>query len=219
MLRLLFSKTGDAVWISHLDTMRLFQRAFKRAGFHLKHTQGFNPRPSVSIAMPLSVGVESCCELLDFELEDQDVSCQLILERLNASLVSGIRVQQVYENGQKLKYLKYLQCHISMEYDAGVPDCAPEDLEAFFKKSEIVAEKKGKNGITEQNIAPMIRNIAIRKLDDGILGLDAVISCQEPNLNPVQLIAAVTKYLPQYQPDFSKCCRQELFAADGNIFR
>lgn len=219
MLRLLFSKTGNAVWISHLDTMRLFQRAFKRAGFHLKHTQGFNPRPSVSIAMPLSVGVESCCELLDFELEDQDVSCQLILERLNASLVSGIRVKQVYENGQKLKYLKYLQCHISMEYDAGVPDCAPEDLEAFFKETEIVVEKKGKNGITEQNIAPMIRNIAVRKLDDGILGLNAVISCQEPNLNPVQLIAAVTKYLPQYQPDFSKCCRQELFAADGNIFR
>ena len=72
MLRALFVKTGQAIWISHLDLMRLFQRAFKRAGLSLTHTQGFNPRPSVSIALPLSVGVESSCELLDFiaNLED-----------------------------------------------------------------------------------------------------------------------------------------------------
>ena len=57
MPRLLFEKKGSAVWISHLDLMRLFQRAFKRADLALKHTQGFNPRPSVSIALPLSVGV------------------------------------------------------------------------------------------------------------------------------------------------------------------
>ena len=68
MPRLLFEKVGRSVWISHLDLMRLFQRAFKRAGLKLKHTQGFNPRPSVSIALPLSVGVESECELLDFDL-------------------------------------------------------------------------------------------------------------------------------------------------------
>ena len=58
MPRALFEKTGNAVWMSHLDLMRLLQRAFKRAGLHLKHTQGFNPRPSVSIALPMSVGVE-----------------------------------------------------------------------------------------------------------------------------------------------------------------
>ena len=52
MLRALFQKTGNAVYISHLDLMRLFQRSFKRAGLPLTHTQGFNPRPSVSIALP-----------------------------------------------------------------------------------------------------------------------------------------------------------------------
>ena len=61
MPRLLFEKTGTAVWMSHLDLMRVFQRAFKRAGLSLTHTKGFNPRPSVSIALPLSVGVESVC--------------------------------------------------------------------------------------------------------------------------------------------------------------
>ena len=73
MPRLLFEKTGTAIWMSHLDLMRVFQRAFKRAGLPLTHTKGFNPRPSVSIALPLSVGVESVCELLDFDLEGEPI--------------------------------------------------------------------------------------------------------------------------------------------------
>ena len=63
MNRLLFEKTGNGVWISHLDLMRLFQRVFKRAGLPLKHSQGYSPRPYVSVVLPLSVGVESVCEL------------------------------------------------------------------------------------------------------------------------------------------------------------
>ena len=93
MLRALFEKTGNAAYISHLDLMRLFQRAFKRAGLPLTHTQGYNPRPSVSIAMPLSVGVESVCELLDFDLEGESVPHQQIVERLNKVLVKGYTVE------------------------------------------------------------------------------------------------------------------------------
>ena len=89
MLRALFEKKGQAVWISHLDLMRLFQRAFKRAGLALTHTQGYNPRPSVSIALPLSVGVQSHCELLDFELEGEAIPCNEIKERLNSALVGA----------------------------------------------------------------------------------------------------------------------------------
>ena len=82
MLRVLFEKTGNGIWMSHLDLMRVFQRAFKRAGLPLTHTQGFNPRPSVSIALPLSVGVESVCELLDFELDGDPVPCEEICSEL-----------------------------------------------------------------------------------------------------------------------------------------
>ena len=107
MPRLLFEKKGNAVWISHLDLMRLFQRAFKRAGLALTHTHGYNPRPSVSIALPLSVGVESCCELLDFELEGEKVAPDRIRDLLNKALVEGVQVLEVYEEGKKLKHLSY----------------------------------------------------------------------------------------------------------------
>ena len=63
MNRLLFEKAGDAVYLSHLDLMRVFQRAFRRADIMIWHSQGFSPRAYVSIALPLPVGSESCCEI------------------------------------------------------------------------------------------------------------------------------------------------------------
>ena len=117
MPRLLFEKTGNAIWSSHLDLMRIFQRAFKRAGLPLTHTQGFNPRPSVSIAMPLSVGVESVCELLDFDLDGDVVPCDEITERLNKALVSGVRVLETYNTGRKLRDLAFLHAFVTLEYD------------------------------------------------------------------------------------------------------
>ena len=58
MPRMLFEKTGNSVWVSHLDLMRIFQRAFRRAGLLLKHSQGFTPRAIVSIALPRVLAVE-----------------------------------------------------------------------------------------------------------------------------------------------------------------
>ena len=121
MPRILFEKTGNAIYISHLDLMRLFQRAFKRAGLKLTHTQGYNPRPSVSIALPLSLGTASHCELLDFDLEGESPSCEEIMERLNSALLPGIRVLQAYTDGKKIKHLAYLDCTVTLEYDAGIP--------------------------------------------------------------------------------------------------
>ena len=62
-LRLRFEKTGRAVYISHLDLMQTLQRACSRAGYSLKYSEGFNPHPQISVALPLSVGAASRIEL------------------------------------------------------------------------------------------------------------------------------------------------------------
>lgn len=219
MPRLMFTKAGNAVWISHLDTMRLFQRAFKRCGFHLQHTQGFNPRPSVSIALPLSVGVESLCEILDFELEDEGICCQDVMDRLNDNLVDGICVTAVYENGTKIKYLKYLKCEIEMHYDGCISDTTEDRINSLFQQSELWMEKKGKNGLVRQNIIPMIQSLNVTRLDAHALRICAVIYCQEPSLNPSQISSAVAKYLPDCLPDDVRCRRCELYDASGQVFR
>lgn len=219
MLRLLFEKTGNAVWMSHLDLMRVFQRAFKRAGLPLTHTQGFNPRPSVSIALPLSVGVESVCELLDFDLDGATVSCEEICDRLNSTLVSDVRVREVYDTGRKLKELSLLHCTVTLEYDSGIPDSAQIQLRDLFDRDSLVVPKKGKNGIQDQDIIPMIRSLEIGRAGEKELQLESVVCCQNPTLNPMQLAAAIGRYLPELTPDFAKCRRIEIYDADMNVFR
>ena len=219
MLRALFVKTGEAVYISHLDLMRVFQRTFARADLHLTHTQGYNPRPSVSIALPLSVGVESKCELLDFDLDGCSVSCDEIRDKLNHALVDGIRVLSVYENGSKLKNLSLLDCTVTLEYDNGIPENAQQAIESLFAREHLIVEKKGKNGITDQDLIPMIRRISICAADANVLTLQALVCCQNPTLNPMQLIAAIERYLPEDKPDFAKCCRNEIYDTEEKIFR
>lgn len=218
MPRALFEKVGTARFISHLDLMRLFQRAFKRAGLPLTHTQGFNPRPSVSIALPLSLGAESHCELLDFDLESP-VAPEGIRDRLNAALIDGIRVREVYDNGAKIKYLALLQSRLTLEYDGGIPAGAEAAIGQLFAQETLVLEKKNRNGVTQQDIIPMIRNLEISRISEGELRLDVLHCCQNPSLNPMQLGAAIEKYLPELAPDYIRVCREEIYTEDKTVFR
>lgn len=219
MSRLLFEKTGNAIWISHLDLMRLFQRTFRRAGLALTHTQGFNPRPSVSIALPLSVGIESNCELLDFSLDGQEISGEEICKRLNEKLVSGIRVVKVYNNGRKLKELMYLHSIVALEYDNNIPEDAVHKINELFQKPELIVPKKTKSGIQDQDIIPMIKEIHIYPEGEKVLLLDVIGCCQNPTLNPMQLATAVNLHLPDMIPNFAKCRRIEVLDGELDVFR
>lgn len=219
MPRALFQKTGNAVWISHLDLMRVFQRAFKRAGLHLTHTQGFNPRPSVSIALPLSVGIESQCELLDFELEGEKRSNEEILRLLNENLIDGVKILGIWDECRKIGQIAYLDCVVSLEYDAGIPQDAVEQLREFFSREEVMVEKRTKNGPKMENIIPMIQRLEISCLDDQVLELSAQVCCQNPTLNPMQMVAAIEHYLPTVKPDFAKCRRVEIYDTNECVFR
>ena len=98
MSRLRYGRSGSAVWISHLDMMRLFQRAFARAGIRIRHSAGFNPHALISIALPMSVGTASVCELLDFSVESGCDDLGSLPARLNACLPGGVRVFEAYES-------------------------------------------------------------------------------------------------------------------------
>ena len=219
MPRLLFEKKANAVWISHLDLMRVFQRAFKRAGLPLSHTHGFNPRPSVSIALPLSVGVESRCELLDFDLDGCEVSCVEIKERLNNALIAGVKVLDVYNDGRKIRELSLMQCRIIMAYDYKLRKDAADRISALFNQNEVIVPKKTKSGMQDQNIITMIRKMNIQITGECEFVIDALICCQNPTLNPAQIPFAVERYLPELRPDYFTCHRVEVYDLNEKIFR
>ena len=118
--RLLFSKTGRAKYISHLDLMRTFQRAFFRSGIQIRHTEGFNPHPFVSIALPLSVGYSSQCEILEFGLVG-GASYEEVPARLTAAMPEGIVIHSCYPAQRPVKELSRVNYIINMEYEEGRP--------------------------------------------------------------------------------------------------
>ena len=218
--RLLFQKQGVAIYISHLDLMRVFQRAFKRAGLNLKHTQGFSPRAMVSIALPLSLGSGSLCEILDFELVGQEeLSCEQIREKLNRALPDGVRVRECYESDRKIKHLTHLDVAIFLEYDAGIPAGAAEAIETLLNRESLIVTKRGKNGPTEQDIIPMMSGLQMVRDNDWMLRINVRICAQNPSLNPQLIITALENELSEYKPDFSFYHRLETIADDGTIFR
>ena len=178
MPRLLFEKTGDAVWISHLDLMRLFQRAFKRAGLPLTHTQGYNPRPSVSIAMPLSVGVESICELLDFDLEGEKIPNAQIVRRLNEVLVKGIRVLDCLDNGKKLKELAYLDCKLMLRYDNDVTSFYPSTLCYQNEVSRCKYRHQKETGVCSARVEGRLRGVIRKSKKSAVCKLGAYLVCR-----------------------------------------
>ena len=216
-LRLRFEKTGRAVYISHLDLMHTMQRAFSRAGYELKYSEGFNPHPQISIALPLSVGVASRCEIMDFRLVGDAVLSELP-EKLSAVLPEGIRVTDCYEQESKVALLKYLRIEGSFEYDDREDSAMAEALNAFYSAESIVITKKTKRGTGESDIRPAIREIRFAPGGDAV-HLEAVISAQEPTLNPALLADALRQLRPELAPDFAKFTRIENYLADMQIFR
>lgn len=217
--RLLFSKTGRAIYISHLDIMSTFQRAFMRTGASVKHTEGYNPHAFVSIALPLSLGHSSRCEFLDFELLEDKPKLEDLPGIINQYLPEGIVVHEAYENGQKLKELTYIAVRITLTYDNGVGEGHISAISELFNRPELTVTKKSKKGPAETDIAPLIKELNIEQTDSDKIVIDAVITAQNPSLNPTYITAAIAKYLPEFTPDFAEYERIEAYDADMNRFR
>lgn len=216
-LRLRFKKTGRAVYISHLDLMQTMQRAFSRAGYELKYSEGFNPHPQISIALPLSVGTASLCEIMDFKLKEEADKSK-IPARLTAALPEGIEVTDCYEPQRKAAELKYLKVAGIFEYDERDAERMAEALRDFYSAGEIVISKKTKRGIGETDIKPAIREIGFEAKDKAV-ELEAVISAQEPTLNPELLAEALRQLAPDIAPDFAKFTRLESYDKNMEIYR
>lgn len=216
-IRLRFKKTGRAIYISHLDLMHTMQRGFSRAGYELKYSEGFNPHPIISIILPLSVGCSSVCELMDFRLKQECRLDRLPVE-LTAVMPGGIEAIEAYEPLRKAAELKWLAIEGIFEYDnRSAADMAPE-LIKFFAQDEIIVPKKTKRGMGEFDVKSAIKEIAFNA-DGNNVKVNAVISAQEPTLNPELLTEALRLKAEEIAPDFAKYTRTETYDCNMTVYR
>ena len=234
---LIFSKTGNLRFISHLDLMRLFQRAFKRAKYGIKYSAGFNPHPKMCFAQPLSLGYAGLKEYLDFEVDaDRPLDAAAVPAQLNELLPPGVAVSECRElpmgvNGANYRTLAALAetgaYELYLEKPEGWEGDVAALVESFLAKESIVAVKRIKKTkcLGEVEIRPMIQSLEYvgevpagsevcgMSVAAGSLQFNAVVaSGSAANLNPEHLLQAFCAHagLPFDKTCF-KAVRTDLF--------
>ncbi|HAV10462.1 MAG TPA: hypothetical protein DCX22_02465 [Dehalococcoidia bacterium] len=104
-LRLKFSRGDEVKFISHLDIMRLWERAIRRADLPLMYSEGFTPHPRLSLAAPLSLGVTSDAEMMDAYFGRQ-ISSQYMLSQINRQIPAGISIYDIWAVGIEMPSLQ-----------------------------------------------------------------------------------------------------------------
>jgi len=204
-LRLTFERTKEAKYVAHLDMLRMFERSFRRAGINISYSEGFNPRPKMVFAMPMSVGLTSDNEYMDIEMGNmeniQKEALDKISKQLNMALPSGIRIKDIClstarENIMQAVKLATYQIKIEIEDTASLdnPQYAKESILEIINKQEIMVMKKTKKGNKLVNIRPLIRRLDIEHIAEGYYLISAVVSAgAENNLRPDLLVMALTE--------------------------
>ena len=220
-IRVKFRKYGIMKLIGHLDMMRYFQKALKRAGIAVSYTEGFSPHIIMSFASPLGVGLTSDGEYMDIQVEEASSSADCV-RRLNKAMAEGVEIVSFREiSGEKSQNAMSLVAAAdyevrfragkgpeALETEPGRDSCK-EDFAAFLARPEIVILKKSKNSERELDIRPFIYEADIR--DDHIFFKLSAGSVT--NIRPELVMEAFFQYLGQpFDPFALLLHRKELYA-------
>ena len=219
--RILFTKSGTAQYISHLDLMHTMERAFLRAGITIRHTAGFHPHPYVSIPLPLPLGFSSDCEIMEFGLMD-GATMETLPHQMNDALPAGIQVLQCYEGGQAFKKLSYVRYDITLEFDGNLAVKAAEALHELLNRESFVVQKrskKAKSGFTEVDIIPLVEAVEEVRADGSFLYLTILLKAQNPGLNPDVLLQGFKSEHPDLPIVYSHCHRREILDDRKKTYR
>ena len=140
--RAVFSKTGRAKYISHLDLMRAFQRAFKRAHLPIWYTQGFNPHVYIMFPLALPLGTDSKVEIMDFALTEE-LDFEDVLQRLNDLTPEGLEIISVSEPVHKHTDIALAEYVIKLRTNKSAAETY-ECFEQFLSRDKIEIEKRTK---------------------------------------------------------------------------
>ena len=184
-LRVKFYKKGKLQYISHLDLVRTMMKIIVRAKLPLWYTEGFNPKPKIVFAAPLSIGTESECEFMDIRLTER-ISEQEAMQRLNKNMTDEMQITEAYYPEKKLTELKWLGYRINV--------CAPEKegladaVRGALSEHELSVMKKGKSGIREVDIKPLIKSADVAEIPGGAQ-IDCILCADSASfLNPENII-------------------------------
>jgi radical SAM-linked protein len=190
VIRFKFYKRGSLQYISHLDLVRTMNKIIVRAGLPLWYTEGFNPKPKMVFAAPLSIGTESECEFLDIRLNAR-IDPKVAMNLLNRNMTHEMQVTEAYYPDSSFTDLGWMSYSIVIDSPT-VSSALLESINRTLSSDSVTVLKNTKSGEREVDIKPLI-NRAEARIEDGKIMIDAVLSADQSKfLNP-ELIIKVLK--------------------------
>ncbi|MEY8352103.1 TIGR03936 family radical SAM-associated protein [Lachnospiraceae bacterium 54-53] len=217
-VRIKFTKHGPVKFIGHLDIMRYFQKAMRRAGIDIKYSEGFSPHQIMSFAAPLGVGLTSNGEYMDIEVNSMTDS-KTLMDQLNETMVDGIRITECHILDDRAKNAMSLvaAADYTLTFREGKE---PEDMEEFFRglftfadQDHIFMIKKTKKGEREVDLKASIYEL---RVNNGTIFMK-VSAGSSDNLKPELVMEAYDQWRGQTCPDFTfHIQREEVYGNTGD---
>ncbi|MBQ8039708.1 MAG: DUF2344 domain-containing protein [Lachnospiraceae bacterium] len=193
-VRVKFKKYGPIRFIGHLDVMRFFQKAIRRAELDIAYSAGFSPHQIMSFAAPLGVGLESNGEYMDIELTTVTTS-QDMMARLNAVSAPGIEVigmKEIPEGaGNAMASVAAAGYTIRFREGRALSVDLKEKLPQFLAQEQILITKETKKSTLEVDLKPGIYEFRVK--EDGSLYL-LVDASSAGNIKPATVIEAMAEF-------------------------
>lgn len=221
-IRIKFKKFGTMKFIGHLDVMRYFQKAIRRADVDICYSGGFSPHQVMSFAAPLGVGITSSGEYVDIEVNSTQDSVTMI-KRLNQVMSEGFEIVSYRElpdtaaNAMSIVAAADYTVSFRPGYEPGDMDSGEwfKALVEFYKRPEVPVTKKTKKGQTELDIKPLVYELRTAETEDGNAALFMKISTgSASNIKPDLVLDAYYGYLGKERPDFAFMVQREEVYAD-----
>ena len=216
-VRVWFHKTGPIRYISHLDLMRTMTRAIRRSGIDLWYTEGFNPHPYMTFALPLSLGMQSVCESMDVRIEgdatNEDICCAL-----QSVMPQGIDVTAVKDPVLDPKFISFARFSVAFE-NAADPELLRQKTDALLSGDSLIVQKLGKKGhkkvMKEIDLLQSLQSYSLH-VDGDSLVLELVLPAGSvSNVNPSLLCDEILKLDPGA---YYVITRQALLTKDMEVF-
>ncbi|MBK5252687.1 MAG: DUF2344 domain-containing protein [Peptostreptococcaceae bacterium] len=220
-IRARYEKKGRVKYLGHLEIIKVFERAFRRSGVPLKYTEGFNPHPKMSFALPSSVGFSSTGEYMDVEVTEI-VEMHKFIIAMNETLPEGLRIIAGGYVEPKAKSLMSKVDYSEFQIDFSIQKELVGRLEKLLSLESILAIKQTKSGkIVENNLKDDIHGFEIIKGEGNAITLKVLLSAgSRGNLNPIFLLKGLGEKLgEEINSNEANVLRIDIFAStdDGPL--
>ncbi len=217
-VRVWFKKMGMSRYVSHLDLMRAMTRSVRRARVPLWYTEGYNPHPYLTFALPLSLGMESLYESMDMRIEGDSTNVE-IFELLKGAMPPGIEIVSVEDPVDDPKTIAYGE--FDLLFDSEDTGSLTALIENLLSKDELIVQKLGKQGrkkvLKDINLLEFLKESKLSAAGNRVKLTVVFPAGSTTNINPTLLSDEIVKQAGGDIASF--VVRKRLMKADMENFR